>query len=107
MIAKVSGDFYTDIYQPLEDNIIYYQNKQYLYNIQTKIIFSAIVIIVLLLLLLTRISDLPFIAITFAFLMLFIGLLFICTDKNKQIKFIQQIRRQIKSAKNKLKVRKS
>lgn len=93
LIAKVSGDFYTDIYQPLEDDIIYYQNKQYLYNIQTKIIFSAILIIVLLLLLLllTRICFLPFIAITFAFVMLFIGLLFICIDENKQIRIIHKV----------------
>lgn len=96
LIAEISGDFYTDIYQPLEDEMAYYHQKQHLYNTQTKIIFSAIIIIVLFLLLLlfSKICYLPFIAITFAIFMLFLGLLFICTDENKQIKFIQKIKRQ-------------
>lgn len=96
LIAKISGEFYTDIYQPLEDEMAYYHQKQHLYNTQTKIIFSAIIIIVLFLLLLlfSKICYLPFIAITFAIFMLFLGLLFICTDENKQIKFIQKIKRQ-------------
>lgn len=102
LIAKISGEFYTDIYQPLEDDIINYQHKKCLYDTHTKIIFTAIVIIVLLLILLLLIDwyYLPFIAIFVAILMLFIGLLFICIDENKQIECIQKIKRQIKFAKN-------
>lgn len=102
LIAEISGDFYTDIYQSLEDEMAYYYQKQHLYNIHTKIIFTAIVIIVLLLILLLLIDwyYLPFIAIFVAILMLFIGLLFICIDENKQIECIQKIKRQIKFAKN-------
>lgn len=95
LIAEISGDFYTNIYQPIEDEMAYYYQKQHLYNTQTKIIFSAIIIIVLFLLLLlfSKICYLPFIAITFAIFMLFLGLLFICTNENKQIKFIQKIKK--------------
>lgn len=95
LIAKVSGDFYMDVYQPIEVTTYNHEAYQEHYELQTKIVacFVCFVLVVLGSVLfgvenvwMLRISTL------ISILMLGFSLLMLVVEDKKQIRFLVEIR---------------
>ena len=95
MVAKVSGDFYVDIYQYVENDTYKYEALRGLLHLQT-IIVSAGVIMVLMLLSLMLFFNIPAIVLkwsTLAIILLLICcLLMLGLDMRKQVSWLYSVR---------------
>lgn len=100
LIAKVSGEFYTDIYQPIADETYRHEAHAKIYQRQTVIIyvFVCFVLLLLALILFSILSETWLKWLTFsAVFMLGSSLLMLAANINTQIKLWNQVENFIKS----------
>ena len=105
LIARVSGEFYVDVYQPIEVTTYNHEAYQEHYKLQTKIV-SCFVCFVLLVLgsLLFGVDNVMILRIStiIAILMLGFSLLMLGMDEKMQIRFWNGVREQMKKISSKI-----